>query len=389
MVSGCLAEEAVDKSGEIFDYATSKPLFQEWSADFEKRTAEAGQEVSKGNLRAMHGSVAAGKFTQMVFDDDAKKILVAAHVVDRGEWEKCERGVYTGFSIGGKYEKQWLDEQLKKIRYTARPAEGSIVDNACMYGATFTAIKADGAEELRKFVGSEPAKPADPPAPEPIKKDASALATAADQVLEGLKGLLAEAAMMEGDPSVWTLHDIAEAISRVLSVKGDAKYQIVEQQMDASMPMEMAAPVADLAKAADSIKATAETLEKFIPGITETLTKFAADVAAVAQTPKAMEDGLAKTVGDTVSKAVETAAGELRKGLSDLGERVKVCEARPAQAGTPVRRVEKAIGGPTPETAPPSVDEIKKFLNAARRSGVVSEASLRELTIFAASAVMP
>lgn len=156
MVYGVLAEEAVDKSGEVFDYVTSKPLFQEWSGDFEKRTRALGVEVSKGNVRGMHTEIAAGRFADMVFNDDARNIEVAAKVVDDGEWRKVKEGVYTGFSIGGKYVKRWPDAALKATRYTAQPAEGSLVDNPCMYGATFTAVKADGATELRKFVGGTP-----------------------------------------------------------------------------------------------------------------------------------------------------------------------------------------------------------------------------------------
>jgi hypothetical protein len=57
--------------------------------------------------------------------------------------------VYTGFSIGGKYVKSWRDGEY--VRYTAEPNEGSLVDNPCMYGAHFSAIKADGTTEVRKF----------------------------------------------------------------------------------------------------------------------------------------------------------------------------------------------------------------------------------------------
>ena len=151
-VYGVLAEEALDKANEIFDYASSKPLFQEWSATI----AKASDGKSVGNLRAMHGKVAAGKFTQIEYDDDNRRVVVAAKVVDPVEWEKVREGVYTGFSIGGAYEKRWADPTNPAVkRYTARPAEGSLVDNPCMPGATFAAIKSDGTEELRKFAGTE------------------------------------------------------------------------------------------------------------------------------------------------------------------------------------------------------------------------------------------
>ncbi len=157
LVYGVLAEEAVDKSGEIFDYESSKPNVAKWSDSFKSATAATGQEPSAGNLRVMHGGKAAGKFVSVEFDDATKTVPVCAKVVDDDEWAKTREGVYTGFSIGGGYAKRWKDEATGKVRYTASLAEGSLVDNPCMYGATFTAIKAEGAEELRKFHEGETA----------------------------------------------------------------------------------------------------------------------------------------------------------------------------------------------------------------------------------------
>jgi hypothetical protein len=58
-------------------------------------------------------------------------------------------GVYTGFSIGGAYVKSWKDGEY--VRFTANPVEISVVDNPCVPGAHFTAVKADGTCEVRKF----------------------------------------------------------------------------------------------------------------------------------------------------------------------------------------------------------------------------------------------
>ena len=70
LVYGCLTEEVVDKSGEILDYKTAKPEFEKWSAEIAKNS----DGKSLGNVRAMHGNVAAGKLISINFDDDAKKI---------------------------------------------------------------------------------------------------------------------------------------------------------------------------------------------------------------------------------------------------------------------------------------------------------------------------
>ncbi|PAJ88277.1 hypothetical protein DF011_17855 [Burkholderia ubonensis] len=148
LVYGTLAAEELDRSGEVLDYASSKPHFQAWSSDIAKATD--GKSV--GNLRAMHGKVAAGKFTDLQFDDEAKRIEAVAKVVDDTEWNKVLEGVYTGFSIGGKYGKTWDDQGHR--RYEAIPAEGSLVDYPCIPSATFKVVKSDGSEEVRKFTAA-------------------------------------------------------------------------------------------------------------------------------------------------------------------------------------------------------------------------------------------
>lgn len=145
LVYGVAALEEPDKSGEIFDYASSKPYVEAWSAEMSKAT----DGRNKGNVRAMHGKVAAGRLVDITFDDDNKMIPVCAKITDDAEWQKVEDAVYTGFSIGGDYVKRWNDGQ--HARYTASIAEVSIVDNPAMPGAHFTMVKADGAEESRTF----------------------------------------------------------------------------------------------------------------------------------------------------------------------------------------------------------------------------------------------
>src|SRR5258708_7194302 len=100
----------------------------------------------------MHVNSAVGKLVAIEFDDALKQISVGAHIVDDGAWQKCARGVYTGFSIGGQYVKAWKDEHDGEfVRFTAKPAEISVVDNPCVPSAHFTAVKTDGSCEFRKF----------------------------------------------------------------------------------------------------------------------------------------------------------------------------------------------------------------------------------------------
>ena len=138
-VWGRITQEVLDKSGEIMDYATSKPMFEKWSAEFEKATDGA----SLGNVREMHGKSAVGKLIKMIFDDASKAIDVGSKIVDDQAWQKVLERVYTGFSVGGNYAKRWQDGSAK--RYTAAPAEVSLVDNPCVGTALFyDLVKADG-----------------------------------------------------------------------------------------------------------------------------------------------------------------------------------------------------------------------------------------------------
>ena len=146
LVYGVATAEQEDRSGEICDYAGTKPLYEKWSGDIAKAT----DGKSLGNVRAMHGKVAAGKVTAITFNDDAKTIEICAKVVDDAEWNKVEEGVYTGFSQGGQYVKRWKDEAGLQ-RYVADPVEVSLVDVPCLPTATFQMIKADGAVEAKAF----------------------------------------------------------------------------------------------------------------------------------------------------------------------------------------------------------------------------------------------
>lgn len=144
-VWGVATAEIVDKEGEIFDYQSSKPYFKNWSDEISKAT----DGKSLGNVREMHEPSAVGKLVAIAFDDDLKQIRVGARIVDSVAWQKCTLGVYTGFSIGGAYVRSWPDGEF--VRFTANPVEISVVDNPCVPGAHFTAVKADGTCEVRKF----------------------------------------------------------------------------------------------------------------------------------------------------------------------------------------------------------------------------------------------
>lgn len=146
LVYGLATAEVEDRAGEICDYDSTKPLYEKWSQEIAKST----RGKSLGNLRAMHGPVAAGKVTAINFNDADKQIEICAKVVDDAEWEKVAEGVYTGFSQGGAYAGRWTDADGLP-RYTAAPTEISLVDLPCLPQAHFEMIKADGTREWRRF----------------------------------------------------------------------------------------------------------------------------------------------------------------------------------------------------------------------------------------------
>lgn len=148
LVYGRLAQEVPDHAGEIMDYEKSKPHFLSWSQEFAKATD--GKSV--GNVRAMHGKVAAGVLKELTCIDAEKAIDICAKVVDDQEWKKVLEGVYTGFSVGGKYLSREPDSVNKALtRYEAQPNEASLVDAPCIPTATFSMVKADGMVEERPF----------------------------------------------------------------------------------------------------------------------------------------------------------------------------------------------------------------------------------------------
>ena len=189
-VHGVATAEAPDRAGEICDYESTKPYFEAWSA--EAQAASSGKSL--GAVRSMHQRIAAGKLTNIAFDDEGKQILVAAKIVDDDEWAKVVEGVYTGFSQGGRYVARWTDESTGLVRYTADPTEISLVDVPCLPGATFQVVK-DGIVEERAFVAATvteppvgkvvetpapgPATPTPPPPEAPQALPSQALAKAA------------------------------------------------------------------------------------------------------------------------------------------------------------------------------------------------------------------
>ena len=90
LVYGVVTAEKPDVTGEVCDYASTKPLYQKWSQKF----ASATDGKSLGNLRAMHGHIAAGKLIEIAFNDEAKQVEIAARWSTTPSGRKLRRGLY-------------------------------------------------------------------------------------------------------------------------------------------------------------------------------------------------------------------------------------------------------------------------------------------------------
>jgi hypothetical protein len=294
MVTGVATAEASDRSGEICDYASSKPYFERWSAEALK--ASGGKSL--GAVRAMHGNVAAGKLTDIDFDDAGKRVLVTAKIVDDDEWRKVAEGVYTGFSQGGNYVKRWPDEETGLTRYTAEPHEISLVDLPCLPGATFEVVKG-GVVEKRAFAAGEPSKDA-----------ASGVA------------------MADGAYPIKTAEDVENAVGDYARTgkRPEVKAHILARAKaigaEDALPDDWRAPQ----------KAAAASLR---PGLSEAV---ALTKAASALSDAAVRLERAANENAELHKAVSA----LSPALSDLSKRIAVLEAQPLPPRAALRAVRKS-----------------------------------------------
>jgi hypothetical protein len=352
LVSGVATAETPDRAGEIFDYASSKPYFQQWSA--EALAASGGKSL--GAVRAMHGPVAAGKLTDIAFDDDAKEIMVAAKIVDDDEWRKVQEGVYTGFSQGGRYVKRWPDDETGLTRYTAEPHEISLVDLPCVPSATFEVVK-NGVVEKRAFAaraqaaapGQETAAvaapeaqsllPAHHPVPSPRgqgEADGDAAFGAEKRELsaqEREQDAEAGVAMPDGSYPIKSAEDVENAVRDYnrSGQKPDVKAHIIARAK--AIGAESALPD-DWRKTAD--KSAAPFVAPSAPQNADALAK-----AAAALTQAALKLERAAEEHAKLRKALD----DFAPALTDIKKRIAALEAQPMPAKAALRSVAKTADG--------------------------------------------
>lgn len=354
-VWGIAAEEAPDKLGEIMDFEASVPHFIAWSKGIQ--AASGGRSL--GNVRAMHGKVAAGKLIHMEPRADSKTIYVGAKVVDEGEWKKVIEGVYTGFSIGGSYGRRWADPQRPQFRrYEAKPIELSLVDNPAMYGATFEVVKANGQVAQTVFIGG-----AGGPQVSQLEggmimpgKTNPLLELPPEQVCI-VERAAAQVAVSDTEGGAW---DKLQALAKVLGLELDEALvkalQVTPDAEPAGQPegvtadgltkaLEPFATSEDLGKVTAQLADVTEQLDKLAPG--EDLTKLGGQVQELTDAVGALTKRL-----DGAAQA--EALTKLDGDVVGLVKRVETIEAQP-QAGGPLLR---AVSTGQPGQAVALLDEM-------------------------------
>lgn len=127
-VYGIASTEAVDNDGEVI------------KADAMRAALPNFFVHGTGALREMHGKIAAGTVEKANVDDKGVTHITAT-VVDPVAVLKVEKGVYKGFSIGGRYTTR--DPGNDKIVTGIRLNEISLVDRPCNPEATLCLAKVD------------------------------------------------------------------------------------------------------------------------------------------------------------------------------------------------------------------------------------------------------
>jgi hypothetical protein len=359
LVTGVATAERPDRSGEIFDYVSSKPYFEKWSAE----AAAASGGKSLGAVRAMHGSVAAGKLTDIAFDDDAKRVTVCAKIVDDDEWRKVQEGVYTGFSQGGRYVKRWADPESGLTRYTAEPHEISLVDLPCVPDATFDVVKG-GVVERRGFVSRseaiDPSVEGDSDTNGDYDADKSGF-SAGEREKDAERGV----AMPDGSYPIRSAKELENAVRDYYrsGEKPNVKAHIIARAKaigaESALPDDWREP-ADKAAGLSDAFGGAHT-----PG-------------ALAKAAAALTHAAAKLDRATAENArLRKALDERAPALADLQKRIAALEAQPLPAKAVLRSIAKAADG-TDEGLVSADDAVRRLasLPAHERALALTKLSL-------------
>jgi cation transport regulator ChaB/phage head maturation protease len=149
----------------VYGYATNDMLDSQGEITELEATAKAVEDYSKWrNIRVMHKPDPVG--TAPIIEMRKAGLWIGAEIIDDDAWNKVKKGVYKGFSIGGRKIKvaQEFSESLKKNITRIKEyllTEISLVDRPANPSATFSFIKREVNEMVDSVV----------PVEEPIAKE--------------------------------------------------------------------------------------------------------------------------------------------------------------------------------------------------------------------------
>lgn len=320
-VEGIATQEMLDHQGEVVTYDASKVAFAEWADAFAKATD--GQSL--GNIREMHGPVAAGKSVMWRPDDTSKSIALGALIVDGQAAKKCKQRVYTGFSIGAPGHSVKTDGN----RITAyRLSEVSVVDKPACPTAVFSMVKRDIAA--------------------PVRKDAAAAQAALTAAFDLLRSALVEIATDSSIENTWIMDQLVSALGTVRGLKFDLSWEQSNQAAETAMEMAATPEVTkmepkDLAKmVTDAVTAAVALLQTEVAEIKKGLIKAAAPASTDTTETAAPEQPAAADLQKAMAETVEKAVSQATQGFGrELGEVKELLKKLPAPVGRPAH---KAIG---------------------------------------------
>jgi hypothetical protein len=367
-VWGVMASETVDKVNDILDYASSKPYFEEWSGNFAKVTSG----LSFGNVREMHQLSAVGKIIAIDFDDVNKTITIGTEIVDDAAWEKVEKCVYTGFSIGGKsVGTPTIDKDTKAKRYTIKPVEVSVVDDPCIGNATFQYIKADKEIEIRKFAV--------------VEKSMYSISTLA-QILASVKCLVSDMqyeADWENDGS--TIPDALKGwlVSGVNLLRAVCEEESGELITTKANTLDGVTPVTRvlIVGANDAAQHMAKCLTALLDSNKQKIntgdndmeiTKAVMD-SEIAKAVKAAVDGIGETVTKAVTAALEPVAADVKKTNESLAEIKKTADDAHAISTATAQTIAKLAGVPEEVKVAANNTAIEKVNDNGTQAAPVSD----------------
>ncbi len=417
-VEGIATGEVLDFHGEVVSYEASKAAFEEWSAWAEKATDGA----SIGNIRVMHQPIVGGKAVKWWADEATRTIHLGSRIEDPTAAKLCRSRAYTGYSIGGNNVTRELQPyEGKSVPWVTayRLSENSIVDKPACPTATFTLVKRIDIKEIATMkpieflkahlsavllcaaampekdtlkIGDQTiiiAGTADAPVLE-LRKDATSAVVAGAEALGALKAFMIEVLGMDGDPDLWTIGDICEAMRYCFSARMGAQYAAANAEAISTDTPVAAIAAAAGAKTDDKVEDPAAAAgAKPTPEPQKAAAPTSDEITLVIKTlTDLFDDRFTKILealkAGTVEKAAPAKANE--DVLAKLAEIETVLKALPAPP--PGRPAMKSLGGGA--EAIEQVGEtaaMQRFLEKA--AAKLTPGAHQELRLLLAAAAVP